>query len=89
MKKLFYISAACLTLAVQGTAFAGNATINPQDFKYLVCSYIEDHSSLDDALDSIYAVTDELTINNAQIKVFQDLIEGSLTSEDYCAGLEF
>ena len=89
MRKLFYISTVFLVLAVQKTTFASSNTINSQDFQYLVCSYIEDSSSLEDALDNINNVIDKLTISDSQEETMQQLADQTLTSESYCVGLEF
>ena len=89
MKKLFYVSAALLAFTIPGTAMANNGVMSSQDFKYLVCSYIEDSDSLEDALANAKEITDEVNTNNSQREIYRALADGTLTSEDYCVGLEF
>ncbi len=88
MNKLIYISSIALALAFPSIAFA-NESINSQDFKYLVCSYIEDSNNLDEALIKIDAVADELTLDVSQEEILDNLYYGDLSSENYCMGLEF
>ena len=89
MRKLFYISTVFLVLAIQKTTLASSDTINSQDFQYLVCSYIEDSSSLEDALGNINDVIAKLTISDSQEETIQQLADRTLTSESYCVDLEF
>ncbi len=88
MNKLIYISSIALTFAFPSIAFA-NESIDSQDFKYLVCSYIEDSNSLDEALTKIDAVAYEFTLDVSQEEILDNLYYGYLSSENYCMGLEF
>lgn len=90
MKNLIYIFVFSLAFASNVRSFAAeDNTINPQDFKYLVCSYIADSESMANALVQINDTTDDLTITDAQEEILEKLEDNSFSPEIYCVDLEF
>ncbi|MEM7590399.1 MAG: hypothetical protein AAF383_02555 [Cyanobacteria bacterium P01_A01_bin.83] len=89
MTKIIYVSSIALTLFFPKISFASNNPINTQDFKYLVCSYIQDSITLDDALIKIENVLSKFDINQSQEETLYNLGEQTINTEDYCQGLEF
>ena len=88
MKKIIHVSSIILIFAFPGMVLADDS-LDSQDFRYLVCSYIEDSSSIENAFAKIDNVAEELDIDDSQEEILQSLWDGNLTSDDYCSGLEF
>lgn len=88
MKKIIYFFSIAMAMTVPTMAIA-NESINSEEFKYLVCSYIEDSSTLESALTKVDNIAEDLSLNDSQERDLEDLEEGTLTSEVYCQGLEF
>ena len=88
MKKVIYFFSIAMAMTVPAMAIA-NESINSEEFKYLVCSYIEDSSTLENALTKVDNIAEDLSLNDSQERALEDLEEGTLTSEVYCQGLEF
>lgn len=88
MKKITCLFTIAIAMTFPAMAIA-NESIDSEEFKYLVCSYIEDSTTLENALDKIDNIAEDLSLSNFQKQDLWDLEEGSLTSEVYCQGLEF
>ena len=88
MKNTIYLFGIFITLIAPKLAMANNS-IAPEDFRYLVCSYVEDSSSLEDALTKIDNIADNLLLSNSQEQDLENLEAGTLSSEVYCIDLEF
>jgi len=85
MKKLIYLSGVALTLIVQGTAFAEAEKISEQDFKQLVCSYMEDIGNKQEALTKLFSDTGSV-LTSQQKETIQKLATDQLNADSYCSG---
>ena len=88
MKKIIHLSSIIFIFAFPGIVLADDS-LDSQDFRYLVCSYIEDSSSIENAFTKIDAVAEKLDIDDSQEEILQSLWDGDLMSDEYCSGLEF
>lgn len=88
MKKLIYIAIVFSSLTLPIKAFA-QESIDTQDFKYLVCSYIQDSETIESAVDKIDLVAEELSLDSSQEATIQQIYDGDLSPDSYCTGLDF
>lgn len=90
MKLIICLSIALTSLMFQGVASAnGNDELDNLEFKYLVCGYLEDSETMEEAISNIDAATEDLEMSDHQEDVLEEIEDEELTSETYCVDLEY
>ncbi|MGL5835552.1 MAG: hypothetical protein ACRC1Z_20330 [Waterburya sp.] len=87
MKKLIYISAAALTLAIQGITFAATSTLDDVDFKQLVCSSMKGSPNKVEALTEVYSMT-QTVLSSTQKQTLMQLAKNKKDARAFCKGIK-
>lgn len=87
MKKLIYISAAALTLAIQGVTFAATSKLDDVDFKQLVCSSMKGSPNKVKALTEMYSMTQTI-LSPTQKETLKQLAKNRRDARAFCKGIK-
>ena len=89
MKTIICLSIALSSFAFSGIALANNKQLDDMEFKYLICGYLEDSETMQEAMSNIDDVTEDLDMTDSQEEILEELEDEELTSETYCVDLEY